>query len=916
MLSIAKLSPGQERYYERSVAQGLDDYYAGRGESPGIWAGTGSSSLGLVGVLADGHLRVLIDGRDPATRERLRSHVRARTVRVERIDPYSGERRIVQQRLAPVAGYDLVFSVPKSVSLLHALGDPDVRLAVSQAHESAWQAALQYLEDEACVTRRGPQGTIREHAAGFVAAAFQHRTSRAQDPHLHTHVIIANLAQSPDRAWRALDGEPILKTYRLAAGYLYQAQLRGELQRTLGVEWHEPVKGMAEIRGVPREVLAEFSQRRRQVVEALGTEETTSWRAAQLAAIETRDAKEHIDLEQLRGDWRARAAEHGFGDRELRRVLGRARPELITDAEAQATAARLLGPLGLTEKRTTFGDPDVIMALAAARAQGADATTVRALACDFLELPPVERIAEGSTGRSPRYSTAGLVRAERQALAIVARGRDVGAPAADTATVDREISRRSLSDEQAAMVRQAATSIDRVVVVVGAAGAGKTTATAALGRALHADGLHVVGAAPSGAAAEKLRDETGITSMTLHRLLDDSRRDGGLPHRSVVIVDEAGMAETRILAPLLAEVERADGKLVLIGDPHQLPAVGAGGLLEAIAQRVGTIELRENRRQHDTLERHALAAVRSGRGRDWLAYAEREERLVVGPDPLATRSRLLADWWIHAQHDPAGNVMITLRRRDVADLNTLGRLLMEHAGRLGDERLTTGVGVELAPGDRVVCLRNSDGLGVRNGTRGTVEHIDIAARTVSLMTDRGDQVRLSARYLDSGHVRHAYALTGHAGQGATVERAFVLGRDEGQLREWGYVALSRARDTTKLYVVDDVPEPEGHGTEGTRENVVSRLAAALESTAREELAVHAGRPIARGPALGAEIDISARTADRQAALRRIDHERRAILGLRALELDPALRARLAALDEERAEVHLTTSARDEPGLTR
>ncbi len=916
MLSIAKLSPGQERYYERSVAQGLDDYYAGRGESPGIWAGSGSSSLGLVGVLSDGDLRVLIEGRDPATGTRLRSHVRARTVRVERIDPYSGERRIEQKRLAPVAGYDLVFSVPKSVSLLHALGEPDVRLAVSQAHEAAWQAALQYLEDEACVTRRGPQGAIREHAAGFVAAAFQHRTSRAQDPHLHTHVIIANVAQSPDGKWRALDGESILKTYRLAAGYLYQAQLRSELQRTLGVEWHEPVKGMAEIRGVSREVLAEFSQRRRQVVEALGTEETTSWRAAQLAAIETRDAKEHIDLDQLRGDWRASAAEHGFGDRELRRILGRARPEQITDSEVQATAARLLGPLGLTEKRTTFGDPDVVMALAQARAQGAAATAVRAHARDFLELAPVERIAEGSAGRSPRYSTAGLVRAERQALSIAARGRDVGAPAADAAAADRQIAQASLSDEQEEMVRRAATSTDRVVVVVGAAGAGKTTATAALGRTLRAAGIPVLGAAPSGAAAETLRDETGISSMTLHRLLDDIRREGGLLRRSVVIVDEAGMAETRILAPLLAEVERADAKLVLIGDPHQLPAVGAGGLLEAIAKRVGTIELHENRRQHDAIERQALAAVRSGSGRDWLAYAEREERLVVGPDPLATRSRLLADWWSHAQHDPAGNVMITLRRRDVADLNTLGRLLMEHAGRLGDERLTTGAGVELARGDRVVCLRNSDGLGVRNGTRGTVELIDAGARTVGIRTDRGDQVRLSTRYLEAGHVRHAYALTGHAGQGATVERAFVLGRDEGQLREWGYVALSRARDTTKLYVVDDVPEPEAHGAEDTRASVVSRFAAALESTAREELAVHAGRPIARRPVVAAEIDAATPTTDRQEALRRIDHERRAILGLEALGADPALRARLVALDEERTALRLSAPPRSDMGVTR
>ncbi len=170
--------------------------------------------------------------------------------------------------------------------------------------------------------------------AGFVAAAYQHRTSRAQDPHLHTHVIVANMAQSPDGKWRALDGEPILKTYRLAAGYLYQAQLRAELSRTLGVEWEEPRKGMAEIRGVPREVLAEFSQRRRQVVEALGTDEHDRAGTPPRSRRSRRATrKEHVDLARLREDWRARAAEHGFGEP---RATPRARP--------RATASRCATP--------------------------------------------------------------------------------------------------------------------------------------------------------------------------------------------------------------------------------------------------------------------------------------------------------------------------------------------------------------------------------------------------------------------------------------------------------------------------------------------------------------------------------------------------------------------------------------------
>src|SRR4051794_177550 len=296
VLSVAKLTPGQESYYERSVAAGLDDYYAGRGESPGVWIGRGAAVLGLEGVVHDGQLGTLIRGLDPASGKRLRSHPKERTITVERIDPHAGERRLEQKKLSPVAGFDLVFSVPKSISLLHALGDEETRRAVGEAHLASWQAALAYLEDEACVTRRGKNGVLRENAGGFVAAAYQHRTSRAQDPHLHTHVIVANMAKSPsDEKWRALDGEAILKTYRLATGYLYEAHLRAELSRTLGLEWETPRKGWAELKGVPRRVIEEFSSRRAALLERMREQGTSGFYSAQVAAVDTREKKEHVD---------------------------------------------------------------------------------------------------------------------------------------------------------------------------------------------------------------------------------------------------------------------------------------------------------------------------------------------------------------------------------------------------------------------------------------------------------------------------------------------------------------------------------------------------------------------------------------------------------------------------------------------
>jgi conjugative relaxase-like TrwC/TraI family protein len=851
VLSVSKLTPGQEGYYERSVAAGLDDYYAGKGEAPGVWAGRGATALGLEGEVEEGELGALVRGKHPGTGGELRAHVQARTITIERIDPESGKRWLEEKKLAPVAGFDLVFSTPKSVSLLHALGDEETRSAIAAAHRSAWQVALTYLEEEACVTRRGKDGFLREHGGGFVAAAYRHRTSRAADPHLHTHVIVANMTKSPsDGKWRALDGEALLKTHRLAAGYLYEAHLRFELSTRLGVEWQEPDKGWAELKGIPRAVVDAFSTRRAQVLEHLAEQATSGFHAAQVAAVATREQKEELDLSRLTEEWRARAAEHGLGRRELEGLLHRAPYREPNPGELVRIAERLLGPEGLTEKRSAFSKPELVMAWAQAFAQGASVQRIRELSARFLELPGVQRVGEApAPGRAAYYSTAELLSIEREALSLVERGRGACAPAVPSQIVEDALRARAkrlaLSAEQERMVRTAAISGDRIVAVVGPAGAGKTVATYLAAQTFRAAGIPVLGAAPSGIAAERLEDEAGIPSATLHRLLGEARQAGGLPRGCALVVDEAGMAETRVLAPLLALVDEAEGKAILVGDPHQLPAVGAGGLFAAIVERHGAVQLRENHRQRDELERRALAALRAGLGREYLAFAQRRERLVVSAGPLETRARLLADWWSHARRDMEGSVMIALRRIDVTELNGAARVLMVAEGKLGKERLEVA-GREFAVGDRVVCRRNADALGVRNGTRGTVAALDQGRGALTVATDRGGRFELPRSYLEAGHVRHAYALTGHAGQGLTVERAFVLGSDRGRLREWGYVALSRAREHTRLYITADVGEPESHFHELDAPDPVTRLAQALEESGAERLASEQ-RPPPAGP---------------------------------------------------------------------
>jgi conjugative relaxase-like TrwC/TraI family protein len=841
VLSVAKLTLGQEAYYERQVVRGLDDYYAGRGESPGIWAGRAAAELELVGVVEDGELGTLLRGLNPATEKQLRKPVKERTIAVRTLDVESGRWVEEWKALKPLSGYDLVFSCPKSVSLLHALTDDErVRREISEAHETSWQAALRYLEREACVVRRGKGGRRREHGQDFVAAAFRHRTSRAQDPHLHMHVVVANMSQAEDGTWLALDGEAILKTYRLAAGYLYEAQLRHELTQRLGLTWTAPAKGMAELERAPEEAIRAFSSRRQSLVEHMDAMGTEGFAAARVAALATRKTKEQVDLPHLREEWKARASKHGLGRRELKR-LGRERPLLsVPTIDRDALAERLFGPEGLTAKHTAFAMPELVQAVAGSLREGSTVERVLEEAEALSRLPGLERLEQDAApGRPARFTTRELLAIELHALELALAGRDVHALRPDRTILARLImeSGREFTGDQGTLVHEASRRRGRILCIAGAAGSGKTTALRVLADAYRESEVPVLDAAPSGRAADELQEATGVRSSTLHRLLLDAHREGGLPRGCGLLIDEAGMAETRVLAPVLELVEKAEGRAILVGDPHQLPSVGAGGLFPALCERLDTISLADNRRQRDLSERRALALLREGDPHPYLAYAAKTGRLHLEHDPTEAKQRLLEDWWQVAQHDLSGSVMLVYHRSDVRELNEAARTVLTRAGRLGPDALEAGRR-EFRVGDRVLCRHNDRALGLRNGTRGTV--VDLDASEVTLRTDAGSLRSLPVRYA-AEHLDHAYALTGHAAQGATVERAFVLLTGQGALREWGYVACSRARDETHLYLAERDPiERETPLLEPSPTAPPERAARALERSSAEPLAIDDG----------------------------------------------------------------------------
>lgn len=397
---------------------------------------------------------------------------------------------------------------------------------------------------------------------------------------------------------------------------------------------------------------------------------------------------------------------------------------------------------------------------------------------------------------------------------------------------------RGLTGDQRMLLHAAATERGTILCVVGPAGSGKTTALRVLADAYREDGVLVLGAAPSGRAADELQTATGVPSGTLHRLLLDAQRVGGLPRGCVLLVDEAGMAETRVLAPVLELAHQAEGRAMLVGDPHQLPSVGAGGLFPALCHRLGAISLDENRRQRDLSERQALALLRQGEPEAYLAHAAGRGRLHLEREPTDAKQRLLEDWWQTAQHDLPGSVMLAYRRDDVRDLNEAARTVLERAGRLGPDALQAGVR-EFRVGDRVLCRRNDRALGVTNGTRATI--VDLDPTELRIRADTGSLATLPFEYV-AEQLEHAYAFTGHAAQGATVNHAYVLLRDHGNLREWGYVALSRASPETHLYLAERDPlERETPLRDPNPSTPLDRVAHALERSSAEPLAIDKSR---------------------------------------------------------------------------
>lgn len=828
MLSIGKLR--HPEYYLDQVASGVEDYYLGSGEAPGRWRGAGATRMGLAGEVDAGVFRQVLSGVDPADGVRL---VRAGTPKRPRLP-----------------GLDLTFSAPKSVSVLYGLGGPDVSGEVVEAHEAATAAALGYLEAHACFTRRRVGGVVEQVAGeGLVVAGFRHRTSRAGDPSLHTHCLVANLVEAVDGGWGALDMRVVFAHSR-TAGFVYQAVLRGELTARLGVSWRPVRNGHADIDGIDPEVLRGFSRRRQQIEATLEARGLSSGPAAQAATLDTRRTKTHtVDPASLREQWAERAAALGFDPETLQDMLW-------TTGEVPADAAPVLlddlgSPHGLTRRRSSFDRQDVLRAICEGLPTGMDVSAAELddLVDVFLAGGDVVRIVNAGAADTRvdredgtevplvedrrRWSTPEMLQVEADLIANAIGSKDTGVAVASTAAIDAALAARpSLSDEQADMVEAVCASGDGVQVVVGAAGTGKTFALDAARDAWERNGTPVIGCALAARAARELQNGSGIESTTIAGLLHhlDNPEQPGLQPGTVVVVDEAAMVDSRTLARVLDRARTDQAKVLLVGDHHQLPEIDAGGAFAGLATRLGATELHENRRQSNPWERRTLAELRTGDVDQALGTYQRHGRITfadTAPDALDV---MVNDWW-HATDRGDQVLMIATRNVDVDDLNAAARSRLQSAGQITGPDLDID-GRPFAAGDRVLFTRNERHLGVINGDIGTVTRVDTTRQRMTVDLGQDAPVRVEKAQLEDRRVVHGYATTVHKAQGATVDRLLVYG-DDRLYRESGYVALSRGRDHNQLYVVT------------SRDTDLDSHPGALEPT---EAIGHVGRALMRSAA--------------------------------------------------------------------
>lgn len=781
-----------------------------------------------------------------------------------------------------LTGYDLTFS-SEELSLLFALGGPEVRRVVLEVLAQARSEALSWLEHNALAVRTGPGGVAQQRAEpGLLATVYLHYESRAGDPMVHEHAVISPRVKGPDGRWRNLDSRLLLRDVVVASELFNQRSLEilcGRLGlATEEVEVTPGQRPVMQIVGIDRRLRTAFAQRSgavRNMAEVLFDDyrrrhgrqpnRAARTRLQYQATVKTRPSKRTArSLNDLLADWHRRAVA-ATGREVVDNLLATAQAaarehEAPAQLDVAAAAEEVLA--AVAERRTTFRRRHVMaearrylmrtLSGATAPPQAAEEITDQALAHgDCLDITPPEinpphpdlQRPDGTSLYRPigsdTYTTRSLLAAESRLLAAA---RTPVIPPVGRGTFARiaALHKGPMDAGQRALASSFALSEKLLLAGLGPAGAGKTTAMRLVAGAVDAAGGRLIPLAPSSRAAKVLGGDLKRRAHTMHSWLHQRGRavegkavgqDFQLRPGNVVLVDEAGMAGTLLLDKILADAAAAGAVVRLLGDPHQLAAVEAGGALRLIAQAGGAVELDQLHRFRVPGEADASLVLRDGQdNRAAFDWYRSKGRIVAGS--YEAMCDMVFKAWANDLDQGRTSLMTAADTATVTALNLRAQAWHIQAGNVDTrQEAALRAGQRAHVGDVIVTRLNRRRMTVRggkdfvkNGDTWTITKILPGGDVVVRHTQHRGRIRLPAAYM-AAQCELGYASTIHRSQGMTVDTSHALASARSN-REGVYVQLTRGARTNRLYVTVE----DGDHLDDVLTSIAARRRAQLSAT--------------------------------------------------------------------------------------
>ena len=753
MVSVTGVTSGQaEHYYQK------DNYYT---KSEGQWQGKGAEELRLQGEVKKEDFEKLIHGKAPDGSFEIQN---------------GGEGH--EHR----AGVDLTFSAPKSVSIAsEVLGDAKVR----EAHEKAVTEALRYVEANYARARQTQNGTTEKVDTGnLVIARFGHDTSRELDPQLHTHSVIMNMTQREDGQWRALSNEELFNN-KMLIGQIYRNELAKNLKE-IGYSIQSDNKGLFEIQGIDKKVLEHFSQRAEQI-QSKAQElkdsgkypDANGQKLREIATLGSRVAKRDVDINTVRESWNERLQAQGYTKEQVQESIQKAAEQAkqneanrIEPKQSEYDIIRQAARIQ-TEQESTFKKEGV---LKTAGKLSVGEYRISDLERGFRDLSAEKEIKALDKGI---YTTAEMQKIERDIVQKVQNGHNSVKDISSKEQAGKGISdfeaRRgfTMTQGQKDAVEHILTSKDRYIGIQGDAGTGKTTMLANVREQTEKQGYHCRGLGFTGKAAAEVEAQAGIKSQTIDSFLGSGqnrqsqtmsyhsgklsieRHEGIKQGKEVWIVDEASMLGSKKMHELIKAAEKADARIVLIGDTKQLQAVEAGRMFSKLQETgdLKTVRMSEVQRQKDEGYKDLVKDISDKKIDRAFNKLEKQDRIHEISDRQGRLNAIDKDY---TGRDYKNTIIVTARNADRNELNSTIREELKQQGKLSRQEHTFTVreSKNLSPtdkhfaqsyseGDRIIT--NKAGIFGRAGREAKVRSVDQQKHKITVQTKDGKEHQIDLK---------------------------------------------------------------------------------------------------------------------------------------------------------------------------